>query len=76
MVHDAVKAVDTTGHFRPNYHCCASCDVLDGYSHQDIAWKFFVSLDADRPVEREDLLGRSCSAEVVVWILFVVLVTP
>lgn len=73
MVHDAVKAVNTTSHFWPNYHCCASCDVLDGYSHQDVAWEFFVSLDADLPVEREDVLWRSCSTEDVVWILIVVL---
>lgn len=43
VVHDAVKAVNTTGHFWPNYHCCVPCDILDGYSHQDVAWEFFLS---------------------------------
>lgn len=33
----------------------------------------FFSLDADLPVEREDVLWRSCSTEDVVWILIVVL---
>lgn len=41
MVHDAVKAVGTAGHFWPNYHCCVSCDVLDGYSHQDVSQVFY-----------------------------------
>lgn len=35
--------------------------------------RFFSSLDADLPVEREDVLWRSCSTEDVVWILIVVL---
>lgn len=63
VVHDAVKAVDTASHFWPNYHCCVSCDVLDGYSHRDDFWEIFFSLGADLPVEWED----------VVWILIVVL---
>lgn len=37
VVHDAVKAVGTTGHFWPNHQCRVSCDVLDDYSHRDVA---------------------------------------